>query len=216
MTSSQQNNFERVLEILEFKILSSVLKPRERLIERELMEEYGISRGTVRKILKELAVKNLINHISNRGAVVAEPTPKEVEDIYHTRVLLENYAIEFVVANMNRAILKKIKAHEIAFEKALKEKNLRGILNYNRLFHQAIFGVCGNTIVSEMIDQLRNRSRIWYHYIRGNDQHRENSIKDHIVMIDCLRSKNVVKLKAINESHLTTGYKSYKEHLIII
>ena len=93
MTASRQNNFERVLEILEFKILSSVLKPRERLIERELMEEYGISRGTVRKILKELAVKTLVNHISNRGAVVAEPTTKEVEDIYHTRVLLESYAI---------------------------------------------------------------------------------------------------------------------------
>ena len=122
MTSPQQSDFERILDILEFKILSNALKPRERLIERELMEAYGINKGTVRKILKELAVKNLINHISNRGAVVAEPTPKEVEDIYHTRVLLESYAIEFVVANMNRAILKKIEAHEIAFEKRNRSK----------------------------------------------------------------------------------------------
>ncbi len=216
MAPPRQNDFEKTLEILEFKILSSVLKPRERLIERELMEEYKISRGTVRKVLKELTVKNLINHVSNRGAVVAEPTPKEVDDIYHTRVLVESYAIEFVVANMNASILKKIEAHELAFEKSLKEEYLRGIFQYNRMFHQAIFETCGNKIISEMIDQLRKRSRVWFHYIRGSAQHREYSIRDHLEIIDCLRSKDTERLKKLNENHLTTGYKSYKEYMIVI
>ncbi|MCF6246279.1 MAG: GntR family transcriptional regulator [Desulfobacula sp.] len=216
MTSSQKNNFERVLEILEYKIISGILKPRERLIERELTEEYKITTGTVRNILKELTVKNLINHMSNRGAVVAEPTPKEVEDIYHTRVLLESYAIGFVVANMDKIQLKKVVAHETAFEKYSKEKNLRGILNHNRLFHQSMFEVCGNQIASDLIDQLRNRSRIWYHYIRGNAQHRENSIKDHLSMIDCLGSKDASKLKEINTRHLTVGYTNYIEQLTAI
>ena len=123
MNLSQKNDFERILEILEYKILSGVLNPKERLIERELTEEYKISTGTVRKILKELTVKNLIHHISNRGAVVAAPTQKELEDIYHTRVLLENHAIKFVVTNINTVQLKKIEEHESNFEKKLKEKN---------------------------------------------------------------------------------------------
>ena len=215
MTLSQKNDFERILDVLEYKILSGVLNPRERLIERELTEEYKISTGTVRKILKELAVKNLIHHISNRGAVVAAPTQKEVEDIYHTRVLLEDHAIKFVIANMNTAQLKKVEEQENNFEQALKENNLRGILNYNRLFHQSIFETCENKIISEMIYQLRNRSRIWYHYIRGNAQHLENSVKDHIAMIECLHSKNEAQLKKINKKHLSMGYKNYKKALII-
>ena len=93
MASSQNNDFEKVLEHIEFKIFTNIWRPRERLIEREVMEEYGISRGTVRKILKELAFKHLIKHSTNKGAVVAEPTRKEVDDIYKTRVLLESYAI---------------------------------------------------------------------------------------------------------------------------
>jgi DNA-binding GntR family transcriptional regulator len=216
MASPQQSDFERILDILEFKILSNALKPRERLIERELMEAYGINKGTVRKILKELTVKNLIKHMSNRGAVVTEPTPEEVEDIYHTRVLLESYAIEFVVANMNSTTLKKIEDYEIAFEKSLKEDYIRGIFQYNRKFHQAIFGVCGNKIVSEMIDQLRNRSRIWFHYIRSSPLHRKNSVNDHLAMIECLRHKDAVKLKSLNKSHLTVGFKAYKKHMIIL
>ena len=216
MTTSHKNDFERVLDILEYKILSGILNPRERLIEREIKEEYNISTGTVRKVLKELTIKNLINHVSNRGAVVAAPTLKEVEDIYHTRVLLESYAIEFVVANINSAQIEKIKAYEDTFEKKLEKKDLRGILKYNRLFHRSIFEVCGNNIVSEIIDQLRNRSRIWYHYIRGNAQHWENTVKDHNKMIDFLHSRDTARLKDINKSHLTTGYESYKKYFIKI
>ena len=215
MTLPQKNDFERILEILEYKILSGVLNPRERLIEKELTKEYKISTGTVRKILKELAIQKFIVHIPNRGAVVAAPTQKEVEDIYHTRVLLEDYAIEFVLANMDPSQLKKIEAHGKNFEKKLKEKNLRGILNSNRLFHQSIFEVCGNKIISEMINQLRNRSRTWYHYISGNAKHLEDSVKDHIVMIECLHSKNKAKLKKINKKHLSIAHKIYKKETII-
>jgi len=216
MASVQQQDFERVLKILEFKILSSALKPRERLIERELMETYRISRGTVRKIIKELAVKNLINHVSNRGAVVAEPTPKEVEDIYHARLLLESYAIDFVVANMNSTRLQRIEACEDAFERAVTAGDLRGMLNHNREFHRAIFQTCGNAIISEMIDQLRNRSRIWHNYMSSSVQNREKSIKEHRAMIHCLHKEDGAGLKSVNEEHLTTGYKNYKGQLVAL
>ncbi|MDT8377904.1 MAG: FCD domain-containing protein [Desulfotignum sp.] len=144
---------------------------------------------------------------------MAEPTRKEAEDIFHTRILLESHALEFVARNMTKTRLKKIETYETAFEKKLQSQNLRGILKYNRLFHQSIFETCGNVIVSEMIDQLRNRSRIWYHYIRGDARHREKSIQEHRDMIDCLRAGNADKLKTVNKTHLKSGYKSYTVHL---
>lgn len=213
MTLSRKNDFERVLEIVEYKILAGILNPRERLIERELVEEYQISTGTVRKILKELAVKNLIVHMPNRGAMVSEPTPREVEDIYQARLLLENHALESVVANMSRAHLKKIETYEAVFEKKLQEKDLIGILNNNRMFHQSMFEICGNKVISDAIDQLRNRSRIWYHYVRGSDEHQANTVRDHLAMIRCLRSKDIDALKKINESHLAAGYNTYIRYL---
>lgn len=216
MASSQQNDFDKILETLEFKILSNVLKPRERLIEREIMEEYGVSRGTVRKILKELSFRNLVNHQSNRGAIVSEPTPKEVEDVYHTRMLLESHAIDFVVANIKPARLKKIENHQKAFEKALKEENVRGLFHHNRAFHQAMFDACGNSIVTELIDQLRKRSRVWFHYFRASSDQREYSVRDHLEMIEALNSKDTEWLKKINERHLITGYESYKKFMILM
>ncbi len=214
MSLSAKEDFKRTLDLLEFKILSGVLNPRERLIERELVEEYSISTGTVRKILKELSVKKLINHLPNRGAVVSEPTEKEVEDIYHTRQLLEEYALDFAVVNVTESQLEIIENNEAVFEQKIKEEDVRGILNYNRLFHQSIFENCENEIVAEMIGQLRNRSRIWYHFIRENSKFREKSIKDHRAMIDLLRSKDITRLKELNRQHLTAGYLNYKQGLV--
>jgi DNA-binding GntR family transcriptional regulator len=211
MTMDTPTDYSRALELIEFKIFTNELKPRERLIERELIEEYGISRGAVRQMLKELANKHLIVHNTHRGAVVAEPTAKEVEDIYQARVLLEGYAIDAVVANMQPSIIDQIKAHQRAFEAALKEENLRGLFHHNRLFHGTLFAVCGNDVFIEMIDQLRKRSHIWYRYFTGNPGHRRSSIDDHSQMIACLEECDTARLKRVNKRHLTRGYRRYKE-----
>ena len=104
----------------------------------------------------------------------------------------------------------------MAFERAFKGGDLRGILNNNRLFHQKIVETCGNGIISEIIDQLRNRSHVWYHYIVSNPARQEDSIKDHKAMIECLVKGDSETLKVINEQHLTRGYKSYSEDLRVL
>jgi len=211
MVSSRDSGFDKTLELIEFKIFTTALKPRERLIERELMAEYGISRGTVRQVLKALAAKHLVIHHPNRGALVAEPSEKEVHDIYRSRVLLESYALDSVVACIQSSTLEAIRSCEDEFERALQAEDLRGLFHYNRLFHGTIFAVCDNAVVVEMIDQLRKRSHIWYRYFSGNPQHRRSSIEEHKMMIACLEERNLARLKRINKRHLTRGYQRYQE-----
>ena len=127
--------------------------------------------------------------------------------------VLESYAIDFVVTNVQNPALEKIKSYELKFEKSLKDENLRGLFTYNRLFHGTIFETCNNNVVSEMIDQLRKRSHIWYNYFAGNPQHRKNSVKEHNLMIECLQKRDTAQLKSVNKKHLTRGYKNYKEDL---
>ncbi len=213
MASSQNGDMATILEDLEFKILSGTYRPRERLIERDIMETYGISRGTVRKILKDLAFKHLVTHEANKGAVIAEPKGKDVEDIYQTRLLLENHAIGQVIPNLTKVSLEKIQHFESLFEQALAEENLRGLFYYNRQFHSSLFVVCGNKVLSDLIDELRKRSHIWNNYFAGSSYHRKNTVKDHQLMIECLHNRDVEGLREINHKHLTKGYQSYKEDL---
>ena len=202
-----------VLEQLEFDILSGVFRPREHLVESDLLERYNASRGTIRKILKELEFKQLVRHFPNRGATVAEPTKKEMEDIYKTRVLLENHAIDHLPAPMDQSVVDQIATQCDAFTEAISRKDFRRVVAANRLFHHTIFEQCGNLLVLDLIDQLRTRSHAWQHYIVGQPDRINRTINEHRAMLDYLQKGDVAALKQINQTHLTWGYKDFMTDL---
>ncbi len=215
MSYSNENDLLKTLERFEFDIISGFFRPRERLIEKDLSERYQASRGTIRKVLLELEFRHLIKHFSNRGALVAEPSKKEMGDIYNARVMLESYAIDLAMQNSNNLILDQIIIYQKAFEKAVANENLKDIIASNRLFHQEIFKACGNRVVVEMIDQLRKRSHIWQHYIVGHAARMKDTIQEHSDIVGCLKKGNGSELKNVNKNHLTQGFKSYCEDLMI-
>ncbi len=215
MPYSPENDFLETLERLEFDIISGLFRPRERLVEKDLCERYDASRGTIRKALLELEFRHLIQHFSNRGALVAEPSKKEMKDIYNTRVLLENYAIDLAMQNRSGLEIDCVVTYQKAFESAVADEQLKGIMAANRLFHQEIFQVCGNAIVVEMIDQLRKRSHTWQHYIVGHADRMKITIQEHGDIVRCLKESNAIALKKVNENHLTQGFKNYMQDLTI-
>jgi DNA-binding GntR family transcriptional regulator len=215
MSYSNKNDFLKTLRRFEFDIISGFFRPRERLIEKDLSERYHASRGTIRKVLLELEFGHLIKHFSNRGARVAEPSKKEMEDIYNARVMLESYAIDLTMQNRSDLNLDQIVIYQKAFEKAVANENLKDIIASNRLFHQGIFQACGNQVVVEMIDQLRKRSHIWQHYIVGHADRMKDTIQEHHNIVRCLKKKDGPELKNVNENHLAQGFKSYCEDLMI-
>ena len=213
MTKSQDTNYEIALEQIEFKIFANILKPKERLIERELMKEFDINRASSRKILKTLEFKHLVKHSPGKGATVADHDIKEIGDMYHARKLLEAYAIDSAVENISYDVVEKAQVYAKEFEKAVENGDLRNVFKYNGLFHGAIFDCCDNQVVSEMVNSLRERSYHWYQYFAETPRRKKLSIKDHNDMIDCLIARDPKKLKVINNRHLSRGFKSIQDKL---
>jgi DNA-binding GntR family transcriptional regulator len=213
MPASKHHDFEMTLYKIEGDILAGRLMPEQRLIESELMQRYRVTRGTIRKVIKELDFQQLVKHHSNRGAVVANPSKKEMEDIYRARAVLEASAVEGVIRNIDADALSRSAAYAQAFEEAFKEHNLRAMIASNRLFHQTIFDTCGNGVIAELIDQLRKRSHIWQHYIVGYPQRMKATFSQHNEILSCIENRDAAQLKRINEEHLMEGYNSFMEDL---
>ena len=83
---------DQVLEIVRGAILDFRYKPGQRLIERELIEQIGVSRTTIREVLRELDAEGLVTTIPQRGAIVVVPTAEEAADLYDVRASLEALA----------------------------------------------------------------------------------------------------------------------------
>src|ERR671930_1642149 len=83
---------EQVLDVLRQAILDFRFKPGQRLIERELIEQIGVSLTTVREVLRQLAAEGLVTTIPQKGAIVASPSRADAEDLYEVRAALEALA----------------------------------------------------------------------------------------------------------------------------
>ena len=76
-------------------IFKGIFKPGEKLVEANLCEQIGVSRGSLREALRQLAAEKLIDIIPNRGPFVAELRVDEARQLYHVRALLGDRIAEF-------------------------------------------------------------------------------------------------------------------------
>ncbi|GAA4728104.1 GntR family transcriptional regulator [Actinomycetospora chibensis] len=84
---------EQVTDRVRSAILDLRLRPGERLIERELTESLGVSRATVREVIRQLAAEGLVTVVPQRGAEVTSLSPSDAADIYEMRASLEALAV---------------------------------------------------------------------------------------------------------------------------
>lgn len=88
---------EQVIAAMRQAIMEFQLKPGQRLVERELIEQLGVSRTTVREAIRELASEGLVTVVPQRGAMVSAPSLEEAIDLYEVRAALESLVVQHFV-----------------------------------------------------------------------------------------------------------------------
>lgn len=93
--SSALNSYsEKALVYLREQIINGNLHPQEKLIESEIAQALGISRGPVRDALKQLAIEGLVDYQPNKGCTVALLSPRDAYEVFFLRGSLEKLALE--------------------------------------------------------------------------------------------------------------------------
>jgi len=138
MAKIKQEMFNKVLERVEMDILVGIYRPRERLIESEIMEKYQITRNATRNIFDKLMAKGFIKRIPDRGAIIADMETKDAKDLYFLRLHLENYAADLIEKNISNVNLDEVIHVNFEFKKAVKDNNFFKMMSTNISFHETI------------------------------------------------------------------------------
>lgn len=75
-------------------IISGEIKPGSRLIERELCDALGISRASVREVIRQLEAERLVDVEPRRGPVISRLTREQASEIYEVRAIFESRLAE--------------------------------------------------------------------------------------------------------------------------
>jgi len=121
-------------------ILNGAFAPGERLREEALARALGVSRGPVREALVELERQGLVVINRNRGAVVAQLSRDDLEELYTLRLALEELAVrraaEASDATAIAAMRDRIDRMQAALERGITEQDAA---EFDLGFHDLIY-----------------------------------------------------------------------------
>jgi DNA-binding GntR family transcriptional regulator len=203
-------NGEAVYQTLEREIILGRLNPRERLLESELCRRLGVSRTLLREVFRRLEGAGLVTLQPNRGVVVRDFTPQEVEDVYYLRTALERAAVPLIAARIRPADLQAVREIQREFEGACRAQDMAGMILANLAFHRRLDEASGNPFLCQslQISHLQTQQIRYVAWLSAARVHK--SIREHRAMLAALASKDAARFAHVVEEHLQGGKEDYQ------
>lgn len=151
---------EQVVTLVRDAILGFRLQPGQRLIERELVEQLGVSRATVREVLRQLAVEGLVTVVPQRGAVVTALTPDDAADLYEMRASLESLAVRRFVQRATPEQVAELCAAVEDIEATSSSTDPEDQLRAKDEFYRVLLGGSGSEPLQQTLAGLQARVRL--------------------------------------------------------
>lgn len=189
------------MSALEGDVIFGHLLPRERLIEDDLMERFGVTRHRVRKAIAELVGRGLVVQERNRGARVRDYTRKAVEDLYETRNALQSYAIQRMPLPLPAETISALKACCDEHVASGEQGDLEGVFRLNNQFHDLFYRACGNVVLCDAIRDFAWRT----HPIRSRgflqEDYRRAAQAEHAEIVEAAAAGDRDLLILLNRRH---------------
>jgi DNA-binding GntR family transcriptional regulator len=148
---------EQVLDQLRRAILDMRLRPAERLVERELVEQTGTSRTTVREVLRQLDAEGLVTTVPNRGTVVAAVPRERAAELYEVRAVLEGMAARQFVARASPSQRRALRRAFATIEALVRDPAPQALLEAKRDFYDVLLQGAANPTIRSILGGLQAR-----------------------------------------------------------
>ncbi len=157
-----QSLADAVVDRLRAAISSGMYAPGERLVERRLAHEFGISHIPLREALARLTEEGLVVRLPRRGARVASLTPRMLEEVSSLRVVLEQFVVRRLKGRFTpeaHAGLQQIVDQMLL---AADQHDLVRVHELDQQFHQRLWELTDNSLLMEVAAQMRSRTSHFY------------------------------------------------------
>ena len=189
---------DRVRELIE----QGVLAPGERISEKKLCEQFGVSRTPLREALKVMASEGLVEILPNRGARVTRLTVKKVRNTYDVMAALEGLSGELACQNITDEEIAAIQRLHDTMLEHYRRRELQPYFRVNQQIHERIIAAADNDVLEEMYNTLSQRVKRVRYSKKMTDDFWKRAVEDHEAMIEALQKRDGLMLGRILREHL--------------
>lgn len=197
-----------VQERMREAIIAGHFAPGERLVERPLCEQLGVSRTVIRETIRYLEAEGLVEIVPNHGPIVATLSWDQAKQIYDVRLLLESAAAVACTLAHDKDFGPKLTRALRAVQATMDDTEWADLLQATTRFYKLIFLQAGHTVAWEIVQRLNGRiSRLRALTIAARD--RETSGMSHMTAIhDAILSGDAAATRTAVQIHITDAAKT--------
>lgn len=161
---------ELAVERLRQAIITGTFKGGDRLIERSLCDQMGVSRSVIREAVRYLEAEGLVEQRARGGPIVAPMDWPRARQIYDIRILLEAEAAAKCAETATAETKKSLKEALSDLKAAIPAKVDADRLEATTRFYEVMFSAAGHDIAWEIVNRLNSRISL----LRAMTLHSEN------------------------------------------
>ncbi|MBD8079420.1 GntR family transcriptional regulator [Cellulosimicrobium arenosum] len=203
MPDTPPSRRESAYEALKARIIGLDLHPGQRLVERDIATELGVSRVPLREALHRLENEGLVVLVPRQGAIVAPFTRDDVEHLFEVRESVEVLAFRLAALRRSPADLAAMAAAVDATRIALDARDDAATAAANAGFHAVVVQACGNPLLQSMLAPLDARVRWLFHLTKRRDTREQ--CEEHAAMLAAIERCDAGLAADLALQHVTSG-----------
>jgi len=157
VTAPRSTRADLVREALADDIISGRVAAGSRLDEASLARRFAVSRTPVREALRELAATGLVRSKAHQGAVVGTITEDRIGELFEALAELEAVCARLSALKMSPLDRRRLEELHYRCGELVRSSNSDLYHAANAEFHAAIRGGSRNSVLQEMVADLRRR-----------------------------------------------------------
>lgn len=173
--------------------------------EKQLCENLGVGRGTVREAIRMLQAQGFVEIRPGRGAFVLQKREAQKEDIVNwfctneygvrdlldIRVALEPLAVKLAIQRCSDEDVARLKAVHNQSIKAGAAKDMAALARCDEQFHTLIFEFSKNQPLLEICKQINNSLKAFRSKTFFIDHNIRNMIAAHAAVLDAFQKRDI-------------------------
>jgi DNA-binding GntR family transcriptional regulator len=192
------SNNTNIYEQLKKRIILLDYEPGQVLREKELIEEFGVSRTPVREALIRLEMDGLVRILPNLGTIVSEVSFQQLKDVIEVRSHLILLAGQLAAVRITKQELEQLRK---LIEQMDQEKDPKKLMELDTQAHNLINQAAKNEMLVKLLGQMRDLVvRIWF-YFPTDDSYYTNLTEEFTELEAALQAGDQDESARILEKH---------------
>lgn len=187
------------------------MKPGEIINEKELAQEFKVSRTPVREALLKLSEKELVEIIPRKGTYVSQIDIKKIKNTYEIKMYLEALAASLAAERATSEEIEEILKVIEELKKLDPKKDYKKYIELDQLFHKLTRDASRNSMLIEYLENLNIITERFLQYIQYVVSDSTWYIESVILIAQAIKDRNSKKASKEAEKHVVYFLKELSQ-----